>query len=279
MNSNDRKSRKGFALFIWLGVIALAAIALAPGVSQTVVVPDDVTRRELAPKNRLRLAFAANNAIYAIKDASTGELRGVAIDIGKELATRLGVPFEPVAFPAVSELMETTGKDKWDIATIAIEPDRAKVLEYSRAFMEAGATYLLPPGSTINSIAEADRPGVRISVAEKSAYDLVLSRILKNATVVRRRNVVAAIEAMQAGESDAAAGPRQTFLELQVKFPGARLLDDHFETNRIAIAVQKGQQAVGLAYVDRFLRETMESGWMQQSIERANLKGARIPRD
>jgi polar amino acid transport system substrate-binding protein len=234
-------------------------------------------REELASQGKLRLAFPVNSSLYVTRNASTGELRGVSLDIGNELSSRLSVPLAPMPFQTIGELIKGAGKDQWDIATVVFEQDRTKILDFTRPYMDADATYLVRSNSAIRSVSDADKPGIRISVAENSAFDLFLTRSLKNATLVRRANVVAALETLLSGESDALAAPRQVLMSLQSKVLNSRVLEDWFDVTRVAVAVPKGRQSGGLAYVEKFLAEAMMSGWMQQAIDRAGLKGVKVP--
>ena len=135
----------------------------------------------------------------------------------------------------------------------------------------------MPAGSVIHTVAEADKPGTRIGVAEKSAFDNFLTRTIKQATLVRYPGVGAAFEGLRANESDAVAAPRQVLTAAQGKFPGSRILDDWFDVARVGIVVPKGRQAAGLAYVNAFLSEAIALGWIAQAIERAGMKGAKVP--
>jgi polar amino acid transport system substrate-binding protein len=239
--------------------------------------PSAAARADLAPHGKLRLAFPVASALYVTKDPATGTLKGVSMDIGAALAARLGVPFEPLPCAAVRDLIAATGADRWDIATIVMESEREKTFDYSSAYLEADSTYLVPAGSAIRTVAEADKPGTRIGVAEKSAFDNFLTRVIKHATLVRYPGVGAAFEGLRADESDVVAAPRQVLAAAQGKFPGSRILDDWFDVARVGIVVPKGRQTAGLAYVNAFLNEAIASGWIAQAIERADMKGAKVP--
>lgn len=239
--------------------------------------PSAAARTDLAPHGKLRLAFPAASALYVTKDPATGALKGVALDLGAEIAKRLGVPFEPMACAAVRDLLAATGADRWDIATTVMEAEREKTFDYSKAYLEADSTYLVPAGSTIRTVAEADKPGTRIGVAEKSAFDNFLTRVIKHATLVRYPGVGAAFEGLRGQENDTVAAPRQVLAAAQGKFPGSRILDDWFDVARVGIVVPKGRQAAGLAYVNAFLSEAIASGWIAEAIERAGMKGAKVP--
>ena len=239
--------------------------------------PSAAARAELAPHGKLRLAFPVASALYVTKDPATGALKGLSLDLGEALAARLGVPFEPLPCPSVRDLLAATGADRWDIATIIMEAEREKTFDYSKPYLEADSTYLVPAGSAIHTVAEADKSGTRIGVAENSAFDNFLSREIKHATLVRYPGVGAAFEGLRANESDAVAAPRQVLAAAQGKFPESRILDDWFDLARVGVVVPKGRQAIGLAYVNAFLSEAISLGWMAQAIERAGVKGAKVP--
>ncbi len=234
-------------------------------------------RAELAPHGKLRLAFPVASALYVTKDAATGALRGLSMDIGAELARRLGVPFEPLPCATVRDLIDATAADTWDVATIVKEAERETIFDYSRVYLEADSTYLVPAGSAIVTIADVDRPGTRIAVAEKSAFDLFLSRNLKEATLTRHAGVGAALEAMRAGNAEAVAAPRQVLMAAQPRFPRARILDGWFDVAHIGVVVPKGTRAAGLAYINEFLNEAIASGWIAEAMQRTGLKGTKVP--
>jgi len=238
--------------------------------------PSKAARAELVPQGKLRVAFPVGSALYVKKDPATGALSGLSIDIGDELAARLGVPFEAKPYNSVRELMAATGRGEWDLATIVIEQERQALVDYSRAYLEADSTYLVPAASTIRGVADADKPGVRIAVAEKSAFDYFLTRALEQATLVRCPNVSAAIERLRAQECEAAAAPRQVLAAFQPKLPGSRILDDWFDVSRVGIAAAKGEKPQGLAYVSEFLSELKSSGWLAQAIARHAMQGAKV---
>jgi polar amino acid transport system substrate-binding protein len=239
--------------------------------------PSDEARAELAPTGTLRLAFPQASALYVTRDPATGELRGVSMDLGAALAERLGVPFEAKPYKAVRELIADTGKSAWDVATIVMEDERRKTFDYSRAYLEADSTYLVPAGSAIEKVADADKPGVRIGVAENSAFDLFLARFVKQATLVRFGGVGAAFDGLANNECDLVAAPRQVLATALPRFAGARILDDWFDKAFCGVAVPKGRQAAGLAFVNAFLDEAIRSGFIAGVIARAGMKGAKVP--
>ena len=140
---------------------------------------------DLAPTGKLRAAINFGNPILAARDASTGEARGVSVDLSRELARRLGVPLELVTYNAAGKVVEALKSGAWDVAYVAIDPVRANEISYSAAYVVIEGAYLVRQDSPIRSNAEVDREGMRIAAATGSAYDLFLSRELKQAKIVR----------------------------------------------------------------------------------------------
>ncbi len=233
---------------------------------------------DLVPTGKLRVALNIGNSVLATKDPTDGELHGVAVDLGHELAARLGVPFVPVEYPSVPKIMAGLQADAWDVAFLAIDPARAAELEFTVPYMEVDNTYLVPKQSPIRNVADADRPGVRIAVPSKSAPDLFLTRELQRATLLRADTGAAAFELLRSGQADAFAADRQSLLEFAEHLPGSQVLGDRFLAVQHAIAMPKGR-AAGLAYVSDFDERMKASGAVQQAIARARLRGVQVAPD
>lgn len=243
----------------------------------TAAQPSDAARADLAPHGKLRVAFPRASALYVTKDTATGALRGMTTDIGAALAVRLGVPFEPQPYPAVRDLIAVTGMDRWDLATIVHEAEREAMFDFSRPYMEADSTYLVPDSSAIRSVADADKPGIRIGAAAKSAFANFLARTIRQATLVQYPGIGAVYEGFRAGEIDVVAAPRQVLAAARGSFPDARILDDWFDVARVAIVVPKGRQSAGLAFVNDFIADAIASGWIARAIARSGLAGVKVP--
>jgi polar amino acid transport system substrate-binding protein len=237
--------------------------------------PSPAARAELIPRGTLRVAFPVASALYVVRDPATASLRGVSIEIGKELAARFGVPFEARPYATVRDLIHAIDEDEWDLATVVVEHEREAVLDFSAPYLEADSTYLVPTDSPIRNVPDADVPGVRIGVAERSAFDLFLTRTLKHARLVRYPGVTAAFEGFKAKENDAVAAPRPVLASALATIPPARILDDRFDVARVGIAMKKGRSRATLAFVNDFVAELMTSGWLLQAIERSGIAGVR----
>src|SRR5690349_20348668 len=127
---------------------------------------------ELAPTGVLRAGINMSNFLLVSSRTRDGGPVGVSPDLARALADRLGVPVHYVPSPRPGELADDAGSGAWDIGLIGAEPQRAEKIAFTAAYAEIEATYLVPPGSPIAAIDEVDRPGIRIAVAARAAYDL-----------------------------------------------------------------------------------------------------------
>ena len=211
---------------------------------------------ELAPNGILRAAINMANALLVSGSSPAGEPAGVAPDLALEIATRLDAQVAYVPFARPGELADAAGQGVWDIGLIAAEPARAKTIAFSPAYAEIAATYLVPAGSPLQTLADVDRPGVRIAVAARSAYDLWLSRHLRHAELVRAPGLDAAYDLFVDEKLDALAGLRPRLLSDLEQLAGARILEGQFT------AVQ---QAVGTARKTRRARRSSATSSRRRS--------------
>lgn len=144
----------------------------------------------------------------AHRDEKSGELSGVAVDLSRELGSRLGLPVELVPFESASGLSGAAKNGVWDVAYLAIDPARATDIDFTGAYIELEGTYLVPAGSPLTRIEDVDQAGIRIAVTAKSAYDLFLSRELKQAQLVKFETTPISIDMMVSKMLDAVAAVR-----------------------------------------------------------------------
>ena len=205
-------------------VIALAAFLIGGCASAPPVPP--AARAELASTGKLRVGLILSNQVLVTKDPKSGELVGITINLGKALAQRLGVPFEPVGYANPAALVKSFGANEWDIAFLAFDPARAKEIDFSPPYMEVDNTYLVTATSKIASAEAADRSEVTIAVPERSAPDLFLSRNLKAAQILRLPGGAdAALQALVSGKADAYAENAHMLSLYADRLSGARVLE------------------------------------------------------
>jgi polar amino acid transport system substrate-binding protein len=176
----------------------------------------------LAPTGTLRAAYIAANPVQASIDPTTKETRGPAAAIAGELARRAGVPLSIVGVRGVDGVINSVKNGEADIGFVAFDAVRAEQVDFSQNYALAQNTFLVTETSPIRSVADVDRPGVRIGVGARDAGDYFLTRTLKSATLVRNDGGVgdAPLKALLAGELDAYAGNRMRLHEAAKKTPG-----------------------------------------------------------
>jgi len=256
-------------------ITAGAAIVLSPlTLSEARSLSADPRVADFVKAGRIRAGLAVA-PILATQDPATGELRGVAVDLARALAARIGVELLPVAYPRPGAVMEGLRSDAWDVAFLGSDPARAAAADFSPAYMEVDLTYLVPASSSIHSLADADKAGVRIAVPRGDLVDILLDRMLKRAKLVRADTVAGAFDLLRAGQADVCALPRPNLLQDTARLPGSRVLEERFGVNRVGIAVPNGK-AGHLAYFSEFIEEAKASGLVQRAIERAGLLGVRV---
>jgi polar amino acid transport system substrate-binding protein len=244
---------------------------LLTGCASIHTAPTPEARQALAPTGKLRVGLYLGNPLSVTRDSASGEMKGVGFDLGKELARRMGVPFEPVVYPSRSAVVDSAKSDQWDIAFLTMVTGRAKDMDFTAPHVEIERGYLVPSGSSISTVADVDRPGIRVAVPEKGGSDIFLSRALKNAVVVR--GDAGASEMLKSGRSDVFAANKATLFELLDRLPGFRVLDGRFATDPVAMAIPKGRD-LGMAYARRFVEDAKSEGLVKAALERAGIRGA-----
>ena len=184
-----------------------------------------------------------------------------------------GVPFEPVLYPSVGALLDAGKSGAWDVAFVGFSPARAKEWDFTALHLEIEFGYLIPGGSSISTMADVDRPGIRVAVQEKSGPDSFFSRTLKNAVVIRAPSNPGALEALKSGRADVMASIKPILFEMSNQLPGSRVLDGRPGIDPHAMAMPKGRD-LGVAYARQFIEDAKSEGLVKAAIERAGIRGA-----
>jgi polar amino acid transport system substrate-binding protein len=230
---------------------------------------------ELAPTGVLRAGINMSNFLLVSGTGPSGDPVGVAPDMARAIAERLGVPVAYAKFPRPGELADAAAAGVWDIGLIGAEPARAEKIAFSPAYVEIASTYLVPAGSPLQTIADVDRPGIRIAVTARTAYELWLTRHIRHAELVKSESLDAALEQFLAKELDALAGLKPRLLKDVEKVPGARILDGQFSAVQQAIGTLR-ERAAGAAFLGDFVEEAKASGLVASLIERHRIQGLSV---
>jgi polar amino acid transport system substrate-binding protein len=231
-------------------------------------------RTELATSGTLRVGLNHGNFLL-VTPGSRADPRGVAPDLARELARRLGVPLAFVNYDTAGKMADAAATGAWDVAFLGAEPQRAGEIAFTAAYLEIPSTYLVPAGSPLRSIAEVDRAGVKIAVAAKAAYDLWLSRNIKHATLVRAEGIDASYDIFVSQRLDALSGLKPRLVSDAERLPGSRILEGQFTAVQQAIGTPRSREA-GARYLRGFVEDAKASGLVAKAIEENGVRGVSV---
>lgn len=253
--------------------VLLGILLLLGGCAST---PPPQAVKDLAPNGTLRAAINVGNAVLAQRGPAGGEPTGVSVDMARELARRLGVPVQLIVYDAAGKVVEAGRAGAWDIAFVALDPARAAEIAQSPPYVQIEGAYLVRDNSPLRSNEEVDRKGHRVVVGRNSAYDLYLSRNLKQAEIVRTATSATVVDVFMKENYDVAAGVKQQLEADARRVPGLRLLPGRFMVINQAMASQRGREA-GARYVRDFVEDVKASGFVAKALERHKQTAAVAP--
>ena len=253
-------------------LIAKVAVAAAIAASAPAGALAQDQREVLAPKGKLRIGAYLGSPLSMVRDSKTGEIHGLSVDLGKELAKRLNVPFEIVNYQRIADVLDGMKAGDVDFTVSNATPARAVDVAFSQTLLSIELGYLVPAASPIATTSDLDKSGIRVGVTQGSTSERTLPKILANATVVSAQNLKRAIEMLERRELDVFATNKSILFEMSDQLPGARVLDGRWGVEHVAIATPKGRETA-MEYVRRFVEEVQTSGLLSQAAERAGLRG------
>ena len=235
--------------------------------------PNADTVRALAPRGRLRTAINLGNPVLARREA--GALAGVSVDLAHRLAERLGTGLDLVAYEGAGAVSDAAGADTWDIAFLAIDPVRAAGIAFTAPYLVIEGTYLVRKDASYARIEDVDRAGTRVAIGRGSAYDLFLTRAIRNAVLLRLLTSAEAVAAFARDGLEVAAGVRQPLEHYAQAHPGYRVLPGRFMAIEQAMGVPR-ERADGISFLRRFVEDAKASGFVAEAIARHGQPDARV---
>jgi polar amino acid transport system substrate-binding protein len=219
----------------------------------------------LAPTGTLRVAINLGNTVLAQKDPASGEPRGVSSALARELAKRLGVPISYTTFDAAGKVTEAAKTGALDIVFLAIDPVRAAGISFTPPYVVIEGVYVVPKDSALRTVEDVDHAGIRVAVAQGSAYDLYLTRALGHATLVRRSSGPESLDMFVADKLEAAAGVRQPIAAFARSRTDMRLIPDRFMAIEQAMGTPKGRDTA-VPFLRAFIEEMKASGFVAREL-------------
>lgn len=237
--------------------------------------PPEAIRQALSRHGVLRAGINLSNFLLVSSRTADGGPAGVSPDMAAILAECLGLPLQYVTYPSPGSLADAAERDEWDVALVGAEPQRAAVIDFTPAYTEIEATYLVPAGSPLQSVAEVDRKGRRIAVAARTAYGLWLERNIREAELVTGEGFDGACQHFVDQKLDALAGLRPKLIEDEKTLPGSRMLPGRFMAVQQALGTPKAS-GIALAYLTRFVAAAIGGGIVAQLIARHGVTGLSV---
>jgi polar amino acid transport system substrate-binding protein len=232
----------------------------------------DAALSDLIEPGVLNVGINLGNILLVTGTGPAGEPQGVAPDMAAGIADQLGVAVKYNTYATPGEVADAAARNEWDIGLIAVEPKRAEVIAFCDAYVEIEATYLVPEGSTFQTVDDIDQPGVRIAVSERAAYDLYLSRTLNHAELHRASGLPGAFELFKSEKLDALAGLVPALKGNAENLPGSRLINGNYTTVQQAIGTRPNCPALNTV-VQQFLDAAKTSGLVNKLIDKHGVTG------
>lgn len=244
-------------------------------IGELIGAPSEAVRQALSRHGALRAGINLSNFLLVSSRTAEGGPAGVSPDMATILAECLGLPLICIPYESPGKLADAAERDEWDVALLGAEPQRAAVIDFTPAYTEIEATYLVPAGSPLQSVAEVDRKGQRIAVAARTAYGLWLERNVQEAELVTGEGFDGAYRHFVEQKLDALAGLRPKLIEDEKTLPGSRLLPGRFMAVQQALGTPKAS-GIALAYLDSFVAAAIASGVVARLIARHGVTGLSV---
>jgi len=232
-------------------------------------------RAQLAPNGILSASVYLGNFLLVTGQSPSGEPTGIAPDICRAIAERLGVELQLRGCKTQEEVVDSAASGQCGIALVGADPARAKLVTFTSAYVELEATYLVSANSSIMSITQVDQPGIRIASFFKSAYDLWLQRNLKHATLVHADSVLASNELFVREKLDALAGLKTGLVTASLNIPGSRILDGQFTGIQQAIAT-KNSNHESIKFLSACVQDFISTGLVAALIKKYQVQGLSV---
>jgi polar amino acid transport system substrate-binding protein len=251
--------------------VAMTTVAAGGRVDPAAQATADV-RQAVAPSGKLRVGVYPGSPTSLIGDPKSSDAKGLSFDLGKEFARRLDVPFEPVEFRQIADVLEALKRGEVDFTVTNATPARAQDIDFTPPILGVELGYLVPPNSPIATMADVDRAGIRVGVTEGGSSHTTLLRELKQATVVPSPSLKVSVEMLAGGKIDAYATNKAILFEMSDQSPGSRVLDGRWGIEVFAIGIPKGRERA-LPAVRAFADAARSEGLVKRAADRAGLRG------
>jgi len=239
---------------------------------------DPTTLKSFAPSGTLRVGINLGNPVLASEDAATKQLSGISVDIATEIGKRINLPLQLIPFKSAGATVDGIKNGELDMVFVAIDPVRGADISYTPAYIQIEGAYMVKASSPLKSNVEVDVAGTEIVVGKGSAYDLYLTREIKNATLLRAASSQAVIDDFMSGKGNVAAGVKQQLESDAKRYEGLRMLPGRFMVINQSIGVSKARPDFEktTAYLSEVITQLKQSGFVANSMQRHHIQGAKV---
>ncbi|MBU3607431.1 ABC transporter substrate-binding protein [Polynucleobacter nymphae] len=239
---------------------------------------DPTTLKSFAPSGTLRVGINLGNPVLASEDAATKKLSGISVDIADEIGKRINLPIQLIPFKSASATVDGIKNGELDMVFVAIDPVRGADISYTPAYIQIEGAYMVKASSPLKNNVEVDVAGTEIVVGKGSAYDLYLTREIKNATLLRAASSQAVIDDFMSGKGNVAAGVKQQLESDAKRYEGLRMLPGRFMVINQSIGIPKARPDFEktTAYLSEVITQLKQSGFVANSMQRHHIQGAKV---
>jgi polar amino acid transport system substrate-binding protein len=266
-----------FSSLLYLALLCFTQAAISQS-SKTMKTIDQPTLSSFAPTGVLRVGINLGNPVLANEDPNSKNLYGVTIDIANEIGKRISLPVQLVPFKTAGATVDAVKTGEIDLVFVAIDPVRGADISYTPAYLQIEGAYMVKASSPLKMNDEVDAAGNEIVVGKGSAYDLYLTREIKNATLLRAASSQAVIDDFMSGSGNVAAGVKQQLEGDAKRYKGLRMLPGRFMVINQAIGIPKARsnyQSTS-AYLSNVIVELKQSGFVADAMKRHHIQGAKV---
>jgi len=231
--------------------------------------------KAFAPTGVLRASLNMGNPVLANMDTQ-GKPFGISIDLAQQLGKKLGVPVELIVNETAGKSVATLEAGRADIGFFAVDPERGKDIAFTAAYVQIEGYYLVRDASSIQRNEQVDIAGNRIVVGKGSAYDLFLTRHIKNASLERVASSQVVVSSFLEKGFEVAAGVKQQLEADTIGVTGVRMLNERFMVINQAMGVPKTKGPEAALFLRTFVEEMKAQGFVKASMNQHGIKGAGV---
>jgi polar amino acid transport system substrate-binding protein len=228
---------------------------------------------QIREKGQMRAGWAEFHPYFHL-DPKTSEVSGANVDLFNDVAADMKAHLTLVEdkWPTI---VLGLNSGKYDATLVGISDQRAKQADFTKPLYQTDFTFVVHSNSEYRELKDVDIKGKTIAVTTGSNTDEELSKVIKNAEILRLRDVAGVLLALKNGTADAMATTRDYMAVAVEKDPGLRLFEGKFGVSPWAFAIPKGDPEF-LNYLNDRVVELKKSGKIDKILKKYNFVGVQV---